>query len=122
MIGSGLRVAVTEPATFNIRLVAGTAVESVTVQGGSATMQTETSALGQAIDEKVMEALPLVTRNYTDLLGLSPGVNVSVPDATQLGRGTWQQTTLLRSCVVDEGEALRNRLTGPNLGVTKGRP
>ena len=40
------------------------------------------------MDETAIKALPLSNRNYTQILGLSPGVIVDLPNAAQLGRGT----------------------------------
>src|SRR5215467_8293238 len=36
----------------------------------------------------MVEGLPLVTRNYTQILALSPGVSADVNDASALGSGT----------------------------------
>src|SRR5206468_11300913 len=51
-------------------------------------LETENAALGHVTDEKMVEGLPLVTRNYTQILGLSPGVSADVNDASALGTGT----------------------------------
>ena len=37
-----------------------------------------------------MVELPLTTRNYTNLLGLSAGSSANVPNATAFGRGTME--------------------------------
>ena len=39
-------------------------------------------------DERVVRELPLVTRNYTQILGLSPGIIANVNNANELGRGS----------------------------------
>ena len=49
-------------------------------------------ALGRAADQQAIEALPLANRNYTQILSLSPGVVVRLPDASELGRGTQDVT------------------------------
>ena len=38
-------------------------------------------------DQRSVEGLPLASRNFTQIIGLSPGVNVGLTDATQLGTG-----------------------------------
>ena len=40
------------------------------------------------VASQTVTGLPLTTRNYTNLLGLSAGANASVPNATGFGRGT----------------------------------
>ena len=50
--------------------------------------QTESSTLGRAVDQQTIEALPLSNRNYTQILSLSPGIVVELPNASALGRGT----------------------------------
>jgi len=54
--------------------------------------QTESSTLGRAVDKEMIEAMPLSNRNFTQILALSPGVVVALPDATALGRGTQDVT------------------------------
>src|SRR5262249_46355848 len=51
-------------------------------------LQTENATLGRVIDEGTIVTLPLVNRNYTQLLGLTAGTNTDVVDATQLGAGS----------------------------------
>ena len=49
---------------------------------------TEDSTLGGLVDHETIQALPLANRNYTQILGLSPGVIVDLPNAAELGSGT----------------------------------
>jgi hypothetical protein len=48
----------------------------------------DSSTLGGVVDQAAIQALPLSNRNFTQILGLSPGVVVSLPNAAELGRGT----------------------------------
>ncbi len=48
----------------------------------------ESSTLGGKVDETAIQELPLSSRNYTQILGLSPGISVGLPNAAELGRGT----------------------------------
>ena len=50
-------------------------------------VQLDTSALGRIVNEETVSNLPLVTRNFTQIAGLSPGVIVGVPNAGELGVG-----------------------------------
>lgn len=85
---SGVQITVAETATLNLGLEVGSTGESVTVTTEQQLVQTYTSALGRDVDSKAVTTLPLVTRNYTQILGLSPGVTMDVENAGDLGRGT----------------------------------
>jgi hypothetical protein len=78
---------VTETATLNIRLELGELAEIVNVQGTATQLDTTSSALGNVTDERMVDNLPLVTRNYLQILGLSPGVSSDITDAAAIGRG-----------------------------------
>src|SRR5262249_297709 len=80
-------VAVTETRTLNLALQVGTVSESVQVESSAQPLQTESSALGHVTNSEMVENLPLVTRNYTQIVGLSPGVAADVTNAGSLGRG-----------------------------------
>lgn len=84
----GVHIYVTETATLNVRLAIGAPSESVTVNAEATLLQTTSSALGYITDQRMVETLPLVTRNYTQILGLSPGVAGDVNDASSIGRGS----------------------------------
>ena len=75
-----------ETTTLALRLAIGKSDETVQVTGTADLAQTETSTLGRAIDEETIQSLPLANRNYTQLLALSPGVVVELPNAAALGR------------------------------------
>ena len=47
---------------------------SVEVSASSAAIDTEGSTLGGVVNEAAIRGLPLSSRNYTQILGLSPGV------------------------------------------------
>jgi hypothetical protein len=80
-------VNVTETATLNIVLQVGSINETVEVLATQEQLQTETANLGQIVGGKELQSLPLVNRNYTQIIGLSPGVSVEVTNAGDLGRG-----------------------------------
>jgi hypothetical protein len=87
-IQSGIRVVVTETKTADIVLDLGAISEKVEVRADAEILQTESAALGHVTDQQLLEGLPLVTRNYTQILGLSPGVASDVNNAAALGTGT----------------------------------
>ncbi|MGH9767765.1 MAG: carboxypeptidase-like regulatory domain-containing protein, partial [Blastocatellia bacterium] len=87
-VKTGLRVNVTETARFDVQLELGGVQEQVVITADAQLLQTESSALGSVTDRTLVNNLPLVTRNYTQIVTLSPGIAANVTNATQLGRGT----------------------------------
>jgi hypothetical protein len=81
-------VNVTEIAPLNIQLQVGAISETVEVTGQGEQLQTESSAAGHVTDSVVVEGMPLVTRNFTQIIGLSSGVSTEVTNAGELGRGS----------------------------------
>jgi hypothetical protein len=82
-----VEVHVTETVPLDMRLQVGATSEKVTVLDIPELVQTESSALGNVTDQRMVENLPLVTRNYMQILGLSPGVSSEITDAASIGRG-----------------------------------
>jgi hypothetical protein len=79
---------VTETPTLDRSLEVGAQSEQVTVEATAETLQTATSSLGTTVESRTVTALPLANRNYTQILGLSAGANVSVSNATTFGKAT----------------------------------
>ena len=86
-VNAEVPVYITETATVNPQLVVGAAAETVTVSANAVLLKTEESTLGNVVDQKEVGNLPLVTRNYTQILGLSPGVSAETFNAAEIGRG-----------------------------------
>lgn len=82
-----VRINITETATLNMQLAVGSFKEVMTVEAQPMQLDTTSSALGHVTDERMVENLPLVTRNYTQILGLSPGVSGDVNNSASIGRG-----------------------------------
>src|SRR3984885_10526042 len=81
-------VTVTETGTLNETLTVGSQTQAVTVTADVEAVQTTNAAIGSVIGGKTVVDLPLTTRNYQNLIGLSPGANAAVPNATSLGKST----------------------------------
>ncbi len=79
---------VTEIPVVNQKLQIGTQTEQVTVQAGAEEIQTATSTLGTLVGGQAIADLPLTSRNFTQILGLSAGTSAAVNNAAALGRGT----------------------------------
>lgn len=82
-----VRINVTQTTTLPIRLDAATVSGMVTIKAEAPLVQQETSQVGRVIDEQNIRQLPLPTRNFQQLLTLSPGTSSSVANNTELGRG-----------------------------------
>jgi hypothetical protein len=84
---------VTETPVLDRSLEVGAQSEQVTVEATAETLQTESSTLGTTVGSKTVTALPLSNRNYTQVLGLSAGVNAGVTNATAFGKATQDYST-----------------------------
>src|SRR5215469_11739855 len=87
-VRTGIQVVVTETQTADVSIQVGDVSERVEISADADILQTEGAALGNVTNERMVEGLPLVTRNYTQILGLSPGVSADVNNAADLGAGT----------------------------------
>ena len=87
-VHNDVAVAVTETTDVDLALEVGSIAEKVEVVAQPNMVQTESSALGRVVNERGVDNLPLATRNYTQILGLSPGIVAPVNNATDLGRGS----------------------------------
>jgi hypothetical protein len=85
---SSVAVNVAETHVLSQALEVGTEAQNVTVTSATEMIQTESSSLGGVVGTQAIVELPLATRNYTQILGLSPGVVSNVNDASQVGRGS----------------------------------
>jgi len=77
-LSKGNAINVNQPSTINASLEPGGVAETVTVVASAEQVQTSTSGnIGSTIDQKTLEALPIVGtrgRNPLDLLNFQPGV------------------------------------------------
>lgn len=80
-------VVVTETTTLNAKLELGEVAQTVVVEATAEQLQTESSALGHVTSGEQVQTLPLAVGNFTQIIGLNPGVASEVNDAGQLGRG-----------------------------------
>ncbi|OLE54521.1 MAG: hypothetical protein AUG51_08005 [Acidobacteria bacterium 13_1_20CM_3_53_8] len=83
-----VQVVITETTTVNAELtVAGVIVDPVIVRIAPL-IQTDGPQMGRVVDSRAVSELPLATRNFTQILALSPGASVALPDNTALGRNS----------------------------------
>jgi hypothetical protein len=88
LILKGVQVRITEVNRLKVQLSIGGAKEQIAVSAQPPLLQTENATLGRVIDQQTVVELPLVDRNFTEILGLTAGTNTAIVDATQLGAGS----------------------------------
>ncbi len=71
---TGIVLDVDSAKVLNITLKVGQVNEKVEVTGESVQIDTASTQNGEVITERTIVSVPLVTRSYTDLLALQPGV------------------------------------------------
>jgi Carboxypeptidase regulatory-like domain/TonB-dependent Receptor Plug Domain len=87
-VRSNVVVRITETELIDFSLQLGSVSDSVTVGETVSLLQGESSAEGRVIERDTISSLPLATRNFTQLLGLTAGVVTDPPNAEQVGFGT----------------------------------
>jgi Carboxypeptidase regulatory-like domain/TonB dependent receptor len=82
-----LHISLTETLRIVVRLELAAHFERATVSSETLMVQIDSAALGRVVNESSVRDLPLVTRNFAQITGLSPGVAVGVYNAGELGLG-----------------------------------
>jgi hypothetical protein len=72
---TGVLLDVNSAVTVDVVMQVGDVKEAVTVSSTAAHVETTTTQLGEVISGNEMTSVPLVSRSYTDLLSLQPGVS-----------------------------------------------
>jgi hypothetical protein len=88
LVSKSVQVQITEVSRLKIQLTIGGAKEQIAVSAKPPLVQTENATLGRVIDQESVVDLPLVDRNFTEILGLTAGTNTDIVDATELGVGS----------------------------------
>jgi hypothetical protein len=83
-----LKVTVAETTIVNVALRVGATSTEIKVEGTTELAQTQSSTLGRVTDNQTIVALPLANRNFSQIMALSPGVVVELPNAGNLGTNT----------------------------------
>ena len=79
----GIRIATGETVRLDLELAVGL-TDAITVAGDAPLLRSETSGLGQVIDNRKVSDLPLNGRSFITLAGLAPGV--ALPPGSSLPR------------------------------------
>src|ERR1700728_175658 len=81
-------VNVTETRLLDHALEVGAQSQQVTVESNVETIQAQNATVGGLVSGETVTELPLSTRNFTQVIDLSPGVVANVATATAVGNGT----------------------------------
>jgi Carboxypeptidase regulatory-like domain len=83
---NNVAVQVATTTTLDFSLALGATSQQVSVEASAEILQTKEAANGDTTNGKTVIGLPLTNRNYTQILGLNPGVASVVPNAAALGK------------------------------------
>ena len=83
---TGILIDVNSAKVLNVKLSVGQVSEKVEVSSDVVQLDTASTQGGEVISGETIVAVPLVTRSYTDLLSLQPGV-ASVSSGLAGGQG-----------------------------------
>jgi hypothetical protein len=79
-----VRIVITETTTVDFSLEVGNISEQEVVTTSDPLVQTS----GRVVDSRAVSELPLATRNFLQILALSPGTFADLPDNTAVGRNS----------------------------------
>ena len=83
-----VQVFITQTVAYDVVLDVGQPEESVTIKDADSLSPLDGPTRGRVVDSRTVSEAPLATRNFTQILSLSPGTSVSLPDNTALGRNS----------------------------------
>jgi hypothetical protein len=89
-----ITISIAETTRLELHLRIATRIEDVS---SSAPMVQLDSTLGRVVNQTAVTSLPLVTRNFTQLASLSPGISAGVYNAGELGLGGTAQSQIAAS-------------------------
>src|SRR5208282_335636 len=90
VIRPSLQLNVEDAGNENFTLAVGPASETITVEGDTFGLQTDSAAVSTVVDQQFVQNIPLNGRTFQSLLGLTPGYVVTVPAFVQAGVGPGQ--------------------------------
>jgi Carboxypeptidase regulatory-like domain/TonB-dependent Receptor Plug Domain/TonB dependent receptor len=83
-----VNVPVTETIRLSIPMKVAGVTETISVQANVSQLQDDSIALGSVVQGQTIQDLPLASRNFTQIVNLSPGVLTGVNNAGELGVGS----------------------------------
>jgi hypothetical protein len=88
LIRENVIVNTSERLRLDMVMEVGAVTESVTVTTQAPLLQSEQATLGHVVEGRTITAIPLATRNFTQILGTSAGVIGSIMNADNRGTGS----------------------------------
>jgi hypothetical protein len=77
-----------ERIRVDLKLSVGVVTETVTVTGEVPLLQSAQATMGHVVEQRTITSIPLATRNFTQILGISAGVIGAIYNADQPGTGS----------------------------------
>ena len=82
---TGIRLTTASKLNVDLQLVVGSQTETVSVTATAPLLQSQSAEVSSLVDSRQMVTLPLVSRDFTDLVLLTPGAHAG--SASNLGEG-----------------------------------
>jgi hypothetical protein len=70
---TGVIVNTSERARIDVTLSVGQVTDTVNVTAETPLLQSEKVTIGQVVEQRTIQSIPLATRNFTQILGTSAG-------------------------------------------------
>jgi len=115
LIRENITLNVREIATVDANLEVGAVATEVTVSEEAPLIQAESAALGRVVEQVLVTGVPLSSRNFTQILALSPGVASDVPNAGAFGRNSvniaangarpWENSVVFNGMIADNANS-----------------
>ena len=86
---TGVQLTLASTLTVDLQLSVGAVSQTVAVSGTAPLLQTQSAAVSGLVDSRQMLALPLVSRDFTDLVLLTPGAHIGTAGNLALGNGAY---------------------------------
>ncbi len=83
-----ITVNTTERLRLDLTLTVGAVSETISVTAETPLLQSEKATVGQVVEQRTIQSIPLATRNFTQILGVSAGVVGSIFNADNPGTGS----------------------------------
>jgi hypothetical protein len=83
-----VQVAITETTRLNAQLTVAAPSGAPVMVRIAPLIQSDGPQLGRVVNSRAVSELPLATRNFMQILALSPGASVGLPDNTAVGRNS----------------------------------
>jgi hypothetical protein len=88
LIRENVIVNTAERLRLDVAMEVGSVSETVTVTAEAPLLQSEQATLGHVVEGRTITSIPLATRNFTQILGVSAGVMGSIMNADNRGTGS----------------------------------